>query len=76
LSPSCGGWGWDVGEPRAALRGRFEKGVDYIGDLAEYEAEFAKHAAIARVLGPYKLSLHSAPTSSACTPLWRNTPGG
>ena len=39
--------------------GRFEKGVDYIGDLDEFEAEFARHAAIARVLGPYKLSLHS-----------------
>jgi hypothetical protein len=39
--------------------GRFEKGVDYIGDLAHFEAEFARHAAIARTLGPYKLSLHS-----------------
>ncbi len=39
--------------------GRFEKGVDYIGDLATFEADFAVHAAIARVLGPYKLSLHS-----------------
>ena len=39
--------------------GRFEKGVDYIGSLAEFEAQFAKHAAIARALGPYKLSLHS-----------------
>ncbi len=39
--------------------GRFEKGVDYIGDLAGFEADFAVHAAIARVFGPYKLSLHS-----------------
>jgi len=39
--------------------GRFEKGVDYIGDLKVFEAEIAKHAAIARVLGPYKLSIHS-----------------
>lgn len=39
--------------------GRFEKGVDYIGDLAEFEEEFSQHAAIARVLGPYKLSIHS-----------------
>jgi hypothetical protein len=39
--------------------GRFEKGVDYIGDLAEFDAQLAKHAAIARVLGPYKLSIHS-----------------
>lgn len=39
--------------------GRFEKGVDYIGDLAAFTADFALHAAIARTLGPYKLSLHS-----------------
>jgi hypothetical protein len=39
--------------------GRFEKGVDYIGDLDRFEEEFALHAAIARTFGPYKLSLHS-----------------
>jgi hypothetical protein len=39
--------------------GRFEKGVDYIGDLDLFDRELAQHAAIARVLGPYKLSIHS-----------------
>ncbi len=39
--------------------GRFEKGVDYIGDLDAFKADFAIHAAIARTLGPYKISLHS-----------------
>ena len=39
--------------------GRFEKGVDYIGDVKEFEADIAGHAAIARHFGPYKLSLHS-----------------
>jgi tagaturonate epimerase len=39
--------------------GRFEKGVDYIGNLATFTASFAIHAAIAHTLGPYKLSLHS-----------------
>ena len=39
--------------------GHFEKGVDYIGDVAAFEADFAVHAAIARQFGPYKLSLHS-----------------
>jgi hypothetical protein len=39
--------------------GRFEKGVDYIGDLDHFTSDFAGHAAIARALGPYKLSLHS-----------------
>ena len=39
--------------------GRFEKGVDYVGEVAAFEADVAVHAAIAGHLGPYKLSLHS-----------------
>jgi len=39
--------------------GSFEKGVDYIGDLSEFKASLAQHATIARMLGPYKLSIHS-----------------
>jgi hypothetical protein len=39
--------------------GRFEKGVDYIGDLAVFEEDVNGHAAIARTYGPYKISLHS-----------------
>lgn len=39
--------------------GRFEKGVDYIGDPKQLEADIAGHAALARKMGPYKLSLHS-----------------
>ena len=37
--------------------GKFEKGVDYQGDLAEFERQFAQHAAIARHVGPYKISI-------------------
>jgi hypothetical protein len=39
--------------------GRFEKGVDYIGDLEQFESDFARHAAIARHFGTYRLSLHT-----------------
>jgi tagaturonate epimerase len=39
--------------------GKFEKGVDYQGNLAEFERQFAQHAAIARHVGPYKISIHS-----------------
>jgi tagaturonate epimerase len=39
--------------------GEFEKGVDYKGDLVKLEASLRDHAAIAELLGPYKLSLHS-----------------
>ncbi len=49
--------------------GRFEKGVDYIGDLAEFEAQLAKHAAIARALGPYKLSIHSGSDKFSIYPI-------
>ncbi len=39
--------------------GDFEKGVDYIGDLDEFEKSFAQHLAVSKTYGPYKLSLHS-----------------
>jgi hypothetical protein len=49
--------------------GRFEKGVDYIGDLDALEADLAAHAAIARQLGPYKLSLHSGSDKFSVYPI-------
>ena len=39
--------------------GDFEKGVDYKGDVAALERSLEDHAAIAELVGPYKLSLHS-----------------
>lgn len=39
--------------------GEFQKGIDYIGELEEFEADFKKHASIAAFFG-YKLSVHSA----------------
>jgi hypothetical protein len=39
--------------------GRFEKGVDYIGDLDEFRRSFAEHVAVMKALGPYKMSIHS-----------------
>lgn len=50
--------------------GRFEKGVDYLGDLDEFEAELAQHAAIVRVLGPYKLSIHSGSDKFSIYPIF------
>jgi hypothetical protein len=49
--------------------GRFEKGVDYIGDLAELETDLAAHAALARHFGPYKLSLHSGSDKFSVYPI-------
>jgi tagaturonate epimerase len=48
---------WQSLAPRFV--GRFEKGVDYIGDPAAIRADVAVHAAISRACGPYKISLHS-----------------
>jgi hypothetical protein len=49
--------------------GDFEKGVDYIGDLADFEASFAQHAAVAQTFGPYKLSLHSGSDKFSIYPI-------
>lgn len=49
--------------------GRFEKGVDYIGDIPVFERDFACHAAIARHFGPYKLSLHSGSDKFSIYPI-------
>ena len=49
--------------------GEFEKGVDYIGDLGEFERSFAGHVAVARAFGPYKLSLHSGSDKFRIYPL-------
>jgi tagaturonate epimerase len=38
--------------------GEFQKAIDYIGDIAKFEAEFVVHAAIADHFG-YRLSIHS-----------------
>ncbi len=49
--------------------GRFEKGVDYIGDLNALDSELAKHAAVTSYFGTYKLSLHSGSDKFSVYPL-------
>ena len=51
------------------LPGRFEKGVDYIGDLTALEAELVRHIAVMRHIGGYKLSLHSGSDKFSLYPL-------
>jgi hypothetical protein len=55
--------------------GRFEKGVDYIGDLDAFDVEMGKHAAIARTLGPYKLSIHSGSDKFSVYPIFARHAG-
>jgi hypothetical protein len=49
--------------------GRFEKGVEYIGEIGELQRDFQIHAELARALGPYKLSLHSGSDKYSTYPL-------
>ncbi|MFN0088335.1 MAG: tagaturonate epimerase family protein [Blastocatellia bacterium] len=49
--------------------GDFEKGVDYIGDLGEFERSFAQHLAVSLAFGPYKLSLHSGSDKFSVYPI-------
>ena len=48
--------------------GAFEKGIDYIGDITQFEAEFAVHARIAQHFG-YKLSIHSGSDKFSVFPI-------
>jgi len=48
--------------------GEFQKGVDYIGDIDQFEREIDIHAKIARHFG-YKLSIHSGSDKFSVFPL-------
>mgnify|MGYP001019015974 FL=1 len=48
---------WNSLAPR--FIGRFEKGVDYQGDLNLFEQEYKRHAAVQKHFDSYKISLHS-----------------
>lgn len=39
--------------------GEFQKGIDYIGNIREFEDDFIMHSRIARTFGNYKISIHS-----------------
>ena len=39
--------------------GEFQKAIDYIGDLQEFEKQFNVHCQIAKTYGNYKVSIHS-----------------
>jgi len=55
--------------------GEFQKGIDYIGDIAQFERELAVHAAIADHFG-YKLSIHSGSDKFSVFPLVAKYTGG
>ncbi|HYV27569.1 MAG TPA: tagaturonate epimerase family protein, partial [Candidatus Eisenbacteria bacterium] len=49
--------------------GEFEKGIDYRGDLARFEASLREHVAIAQFCGPYKISVHSGSDKFSAYPI-------
>jgi len=49
--------------------GEFEKGIDYKGDLDVFRREAEEHAAVARELGGYKLSVHSGSDKFSVYPI-------
>lgn len=49
--------------------GDMEKGIDYRGDLEEFEDVLEVHVAIARALGPYKISVHSGSDKFSIYPI-------
>lgn len=48
--------------------GEMEKGIDYRGDLTAFEAALKQHVAVAKVCGPYKISVHSGSDKFAIYP--------
>ena len=59
IADQCIGYGMKLVSLAPRFIGDFEKGVDYKGEIEALELSLANHAAIAEMLGPYKLSLHS-----------------
>ena len=49
--------------------GEFQKGIDYIGDLAEFRKQFGQHVEIADFFGTYKLSVHSGSDKFSAFPI-------
>ncbi|MCK5804952.1 MAG: hypothetical protein KAI66_19100 [Lentisphaeria bacterium] len=49
--------------------GEFQKAIDYIGDLAEFERQFRVHCAISHAHGEYKISIHSGSDKFSAYPI-------
>jgi hypothetical protein len=56
--------------------GDWQKGIEYIGDVKQFAKEFSLHAAIAKKIGGYKLSLHTGSDKFSVYPIFaRKTEG-
>jgi len=50
--------------------GDWQKGIEYIGNVKEFAKEFSLHAAIAKKIGGYKLSLHTGSDKFSVYPIF------
>jgi hypothetical protein len=50
--------------------GDWQKGIEYIGDVKQFAKEFRLHAAIAKKIGGYKLSLHTGSDKFSVYPIF------
>jgi len=50
--------------------GDWQKGIEYIGDVKQFAGEFSLHAAIAKKIGGYKLSLHTGSDKFSVYPIF------
>ena len=56
--------------------GDWQKGIEYIGEVKQFAKEFSLHAAIAKKIGGYKLSLHTGSDKFSVYPIFaRETEG-
>jgi hypothetical protein len=56
--------------------GEFQKGIDYMGDLAEFTRQFTVHTIIAQTHGNYKISIHSGSDKFSIFPIIGRITGG
>ncbi|MCD6470666.1 hypothetical protein J7L29_07705 [Candidatus Bathyarchaeota archaeon] len=49
--------------------GKFEKAIDYIGDLEKFKESFIEHVLISKICGPYKISIHSGSDKFSVYPI-------
>lgn len=49
--------------------GEFEKGIDFRGDIKDFEDTLRQHVEIAKQCGPYKISIHSGSDKFAVYPI-------
>ncbi len=49
--------------------GDFQKAIDYIGDIGDFEEQFEIHCEIARAFGGYKVSVHSGSDKLSVYPI-------